>query len=107
MALRPPKNRRPELTPEQQAEAQRIQTALLATAAEDIRELAELLASKDDSNTFGATEFTVRDIVHKIGAKAVQTALDGRKKGDTKVPPTPVHTAEKPPSSNDTEPKAS
>ncbi|MBA4188753.1 MAG: hypothetical protein C0467_12210 [Planctomycetaceae bacterium] len=80
MARRPPKNRLSELTPEQQAEAQRIQTALLATAADDIREHAELLASKDDSNTFGATEFTVRDIVHHIGAKAVQTALEGRKK---------------------------
>jgi len=107
MARRPPKNRHPELTPEQQAEAQRIQTALLATAADDIRELAELLASKDDSNTFGATEFTVRDIVHRIGAKAVQTALEGRKKGATKVPPTPARTAKKPPSSNDTDPSLS
>lgn len=107
MARRTPQKRRPELTPEQQAEAQRIQAALLKAAADDIRELAELLATKDDSNTFGATEFTVRDIVHRIGAKAVETALDGRKKGGTKVPPIPAHTARKPPSSNDTDPKAS
>jgi len=74
---------RPELTPEQQAEADRIRQALLDAAAADIRELAELLATTDDAHTFGATEFAVRDIVHRIGAKAVETALEGRKKGGT------------------------
>jgi hypothetical protein len=74
---------RPELTPDQQAEAERIRHALLDAAAADIRELAELLATTDDAHTFGATEFAVRDIVHRIGAKAVETALEGRKKGGT------------------------
>jgi hypothetical protein len=82
---------RPELTPEQQAEADRIRQALLDAAAADIRELAELLAATDDAHTFGATEFAVRDIVHRIGAKAVETALEGRKKGGTtgRVGPAP------------------
>lgn len=74
---------RPELTPDQQAEAERIRHALLDAAAADLRELAELLATTDDAHTFGATEFAVRDIVHRIGAKAVETALEGRKKGGT------------------------
>jgi len=107
MARRTPQNRRPELTPEQQAEAQRIRTALLETAAEDIRELAELLASKDDSNTLGATEFTVRDIVHRIGAKAVQTALEGRKKGATTGPVAHARGARKRPPSNAGDPSPS
>lgn len=107
MARPTPQNRRPELTPEQQAEAERIRTALLEAAAADIRELAELLASRDDSNTFGATEFTVRDIVHRIGAKAVQTALDGRKKGATTGPVAPARTATRPPSSSGTDPSPS
>lgn len=107
MARRTPQNRRPKLTPEQQAEAQRIQAALLETAADDIRELAELLASKDDSNTFGATEFTVRDIVHRIGAKAVQTALEGRKKGATMDPVAPARDAKKQPPSNVGDPSPS
>jgi hypothetical protein len=97
MARRTP---RTLLSPEQQAEAERIRQALIETSADDIRDLAELLATTDDSNIFGTTEFTVRDIVQRIGAKAIQTALEGRKKGDTKVPPMPVPTATNQPSSN-------
>lgn len=90
------------LTAEQQVEADRIRDALLEASADDIRELAELLASKDDTNTFGATEFAVRDIVHRIGAKAIQAALSGRKKGGTTGPVAPAPTAPRPPSSNGT-----
>ncbi len=75
MARRTTHNTRPELTPEQRAEADRIHAAMLQAAESDLRELAELLATKDDSNTFGATEFTVPDIVMRVGAKALQTAL--------------------------------
>ena len=35
---------------------------------------------------FGQAEFEARDQVHKIGAKAFQTALDERKKGGTRAP---------------------
>ena len=48
--------------------------------------MAELLASKPDDQLLGRTEFEVRDLVHDIGAKALQTALDERKKGATKGP---------------------
>lgn len=75
------------LTPEQKAEADRIQAALLVAAGDDLRELAELLATKDDSTTFGDTEFTVRDIVRRVGAEALEAALDGREKGGTTGPP--------------------
>ena len=77
---------RPELTPEQQAEAQRIERILMESVRDDIRSLAELLASKPDRQLLGKTEFEVRDLVHKIGAKAIETALDERKKGGTKAP---------------------
>jgi hypothetical protein len=97
----------PTLTPEQKAESDRILAELQQAALDDLRALADLLATKDDSDTFGATEFTVRDIVHRIGAKAVQTALDGRKKGATKVPRTPARTAPRPPSSSAGEPSPS
>lgn len=96
-----------ELTPEQQAEADRIEAALQQATVTDIRELAELLASKDDSNTFGATEFTARDIVHRIAAKAIETALQGREKGGTTGPATAAPTATNPPSSSVTDPNAS
>ena len=74
---------RPELTPEQQVEAARLREAMLEAAAVEITELAELLATKTDATMLGATEFQVRDIVHRVGAKAIQTALDERKKGGT------------------------
>jgi hypothetical protein len=97
----------PSLTPEQQAESDRIFAALQQAAVADLRELADLLATKDDSNTFGATEFTVRDIVLRVGAKAVETALEGRKKGGTTVPPIPAPTAARAPSSTAGEPSPS
>jgi hypothetical protein len=74
------------LTPEQQAEADRIAERLMKTAAEEIRGIAELLASKPDDKLLGRTEFEVRDRVHRIGAKAIETALNERKKGGTGGP---------------------
>lgn len=52
---------------------------MFEAAADDLRELAEVLAAKDGSNTFGATDFTDRNIVLRVGAKAIQTALEERK----------------------------
>jgi hypothetical protein len=86
---------RPPLTPEQQAEAQRIYDVLRQAADADLRDLAQLLAAKADGDIFGATEFAVRDAVHKIGAKAIETALQGRKKGGTTAPAAPAPTAAK------------
>ena len=60
--------------------------ANLPLLAPSYRRLAELLASKPDRQLLGQTEFEVRDRVHKIGAKALETALDERKKGGIKGP---------------------
>ena len=77
---------RPALTPEQQSEAQRIADILMQAAREEVVAISELLASKPDHKLLGKTEFEVRDRVHKIGAKAIETALNQRKKGGTKGP---------------------
>lgn len=77
---------RQQLNAEQEAEAQRIEAALLKATREDIRAMARLLASKPDRRLFGQTEFQIRDLCHQIGAKAVETALEERKKGGTKGP---------------------
>jgi hypothetical protein len=97
MARRPS---RPELTPEQRAESDRILAALRQAAESDLQELADLLATKDDSNTLGATEFTVRDIVLRVGARAIEAALAGRKKGATTGPAAPARGAPSPPGSS-------
>jgi hypothetical protein len=74
-----------DLTPEQRDEADRIKHRLMAVVEDEIQGIAELLASKPDRQILGQTEFQVRDRVHKIGARAIETALDERKKGGTKV----------------------
>ena len=82
-----------DLTPDQQAEADRIYAALTQAAEADLRALAELLAAKDDRTTFGPTEFAVRDIALRVGAKAIEAALEGRKKGATTAAPAPARPA--------------
>ena len=77
---------RSTLTPEQQAEAERIAQILMETARREVQDIAELLACKCDHQLLGRTEFEVRDRVHRIGAKAIETALNERKKGATKGP---------------------
>ena len=97
----------PELTPEQKAESERIFTALQQAAVEDLQALADLLATKDDSNTFGPTEYAVRDIVHRIGATAIETALAGRKKGGTTGRVEPARHVPNRPASNGPEARVS
>jgi hypothetical protein len=89
-----------ELTPAQQAEADRIKAALIAAVATDLDDLARLLASKADRDLLGPTEFQVRDLVHAIGAKAIETALAGRKKGGMTGPRAAAPTATNRPSSS-------
>jgi hypothetical protein len=74
------------MTPEQAETADRIFQSLRQAVESDLRSLAELLASKPARQIFGRTEFEVRDRVHQIGAKAIEAALDERKKGTIKGP---------------------
>lgn len=83
----------PSLSPELQAEADRIYTALVAAADEDIRALASQIATTTDATIFGPNEFTLRDIVQRIAAKGLEIALEGRKKGGTTGPAASANTA--------------
>jgi hypothetical protein len=74
------------LTAEQAELSDRIYQALRQAADAELRQLAVLLASQPDRQLLGHTEFEVRDLVHRIGAKALETALHERKKGGTEVP---------------------
>ncbi len=73
-----------ELTPEQEAEAQRLAESLATRTKEELLQITRLLVSKKDHQLFGETEFQVRDLIHKIGARALETAVNERKKGGTK-----------------------
>ena len=76
----------PSLSPEQDAEAERLFQTLRPILEAELRQMTRLLASKPDDKLLGKTEFEVRDRVHRIGAKAIETALNERKKGATKGP---------------------
>ena len=75
-----------QLTAERRVEADRIEQRLTELVRGDLRELAEHLASKPDGQLLGATEYEVRDRVHRIGARAIEVALAGREKGATAGP---------------------
>lgn len=71
-----------ELTSEQEAEAQALLAKLRPALEQDALELCRLMASKQDHEIFGQTEYEVRDRVHRIGAKALEiTANERAKKG--------------------------
>jgi hypothetical protein len=88
------------LTPEQQEQADRIYEILRRNTEKDLRHMAQLLASKPDSQLFGTTEFELRDRTLEIAAMALETALSERKKGGTKGPASTAPSAAKTPSSN-------
>ena len=70
---------RTPLSPEREAQAQQLLQALRQAADEELLAIARTLAATDEATLFGQTEFDVRDLVHKIGAKAYQTFLAQKK----------------------------
>jgi hypothetical protein len=75
-----------ELTPEQEAEARRLADTVALKTKEELLQITRLLVSKKDHELLGETEFQVRDLVHQIGARAVETVVNERKKGGIKGP---------------------
>lgn len=74
-----------QLTAEQEAEAQRLAGIIGKKTQEEVLQIARLLVSKPDAEMFGQTEFEIRDRVHKLGAQAIQAAVQERKKRATKA----------------------
>ena len=63
------------LSPEQQADIERLTREIHQAVNAEIGELAANLATTDDAHLFGHNEFKNRAIAHKIAAKAVETHL--------------------------------
>jgi hypothetical protein len=63
------------LTAALEAAAQALAVRIRARADDDILALARLLVSRNDVEVFGDTEFQVRDIVHRVGAVALEERL--------------------------------
>ena len=87
-------------TPEQLAAATALHAGMMEAIGDDLAALSALLATKTDATMFGDTEFQVRDLVHAIGAKALQAAADAQKKRAMTAAPDPAPLAANRPSSN-------
>jgi hypothetical protein len=72
------------LSPEQEAEALHLADLIGQKAREEVLRMARILASKPNAQLLGATEFEIRDRVHALAAYAIETAVNGRKKGGTR-----------------------
>jgi hypothetical protein len=75
----------PELTPEQETQARALADAIAHASAADLLALARLLVAKPSHEVFGQTELQLRDLVHRIGAKALDLYL-AEKKTATSAP---------------------
>jgi len=73
---------------------------MMEAVGDDLASLSALLATKTDATMFGDTEFQVRDLVHAIGAKVLQSAVDAQKKRVTTAARDPTLPAANRPSSN-------
>jgi len=73
------------LSAEKAAEVRALAQAIREATDTEIEELARNLATTDDAHLFGANEFKLRDLAHKIAAKALEQHL-ARKKTVTKAP---------------------
>ena len=73
------------LSQEQEAEAKALEAKIQQAIQKEIADLAQLMVSKSDRELFGQTEYQVRDLVLRIGAKVYEEHLR-EKKTATKAP---------------------
>jgi hypothetical protein len=70
---------RHQLSEEQEQEAKLLETRIRFAVEQEISDLARLLVSKSEDDLFGETEFQVRDLVLRFGAKAFEEHLRQKK----------------------------
>ena len=88
---------------EKEAEAQALAKRIRELADEELVQMARLLVSKPEHEIFGDTEFELRDIVLKVGRKALEEHLRQKKTATTAAAST-VPSASKRPSSKAIDP---
>lgn len=93
-----PRSKSSGLSAEKEAEAQVLATRIRELADEELVRMARLLVSQPEHEIFGDTEFELRDIVLKVGAKALEEHLR-LKKTATPAAASIVPPVNRPPSS--------
>jgi len=91
------------LSAEKEAEAQALAARIRELADEEVVEMARLLVNKPEHETFGDTEYELRDIVRKVGVKALEEHLRLRKTA-TAAAASIARSVGKPPSSKAIDP---
>ena len=76
---------RATLSAEQVAEAKILEAKIQKAIQTEITDLARLIVSKKDRDLFGPTEYQIRDLVLRVGAKVYEEHLR-EKKTATKAP---------------------
>jgi hypothetical protein len=92
------------LTTQQEAEAQELAARVRQAVDAEVLRMARLVVSKAPEDLFGQTEFDLRDILLRVGAKVYELYL-AEKKTAMRAPASPARTAAKPPTSKATAPR--
>ena len=69
----------PPLSEQQQAEVERLLEVLRPRSEELLRQVAHLLVANPGAQSFGPTEFQLRDLLHSAGADLLETSLAQKK----------------------------
>lgn len=67
------------LSAAQEAEAQQLVQAIAEAAHDELLQSARTLVATEPASLFGATEFTIRDLILQVAAKAYQQHLEPKK----------------------------
>jgi hypothetical protein len=70
---------------DQEAQARELAAAIAEASEEELLEMARTLVEAEPADLFGATEFKVRALAHRIAAKAYERRL-AQKKSATSPP---------------------
>jgi len=92
-------------SPEKEREAQELAARVHQAIEQEILQMARLLVDKPTKDLFGQTEFDLRDLLHRVGAKVYELHL-AQKKTAMSAPVSSAPTVIKPPTSRATAPKS-
>lgn len=70
-------------TADREAQARELAAAITEVTEEEMLEIARTLVDAEPASLFGATEFKIRDLAHKIAAKAYERRLAQKKSATT------------------------
>ena len=83
---------------------QRLADELQRATRDELVPMVRTLRSRPDGQVLGAAEFRVRDLAHKVAAKAVEAEVNRRQRGATPAPASAARPAASRPSSKATGP---